>query len=122
MDLRRRDPGFEPVPNSNRPFHNTAPLRGFGFTNSSIYIYSPHVLRGPAPERAIAGSHDRRSLAAAGAVPPQIRPRFRRLAICIGQRDELLLAVHVRVQRRQGQARAVAGNKLDVDVGISSRH
>ena len=49
--------------------------------------------RAPEPERAIAHRQDRRTHPTPGAVTQQIRPRLGRLAVAVGERDELLPSV-----------------------------
>jgi hypothetical protein len=75
----------------------------------------PVTQRGPEPERSVADGEHWRSHAAALAVPEQVGPRLRRLAVPIGERDQLFGAVGTHADHHQQADVVLLQADLEVD-------
>jgi hypothetical protein len=71
--------------------------------------------RPPQPQRPVAHHHHRRAHAAAAAVPQQLRPRIGRLALAVGDRDQLLGAVGAHPHQHQAAQPPVLQADVEVD-------
>jgi hypothetical protein len=71
--------------------------------------------RGPEPERSVADGEHWRSHAAALAVPEQVGPRLRRLAVPIGERDQLFGTVGTHADHHQQADLVLLQADLKVD-------